>query len=134
MEQLHARCGDWRTEPDGLEIRSILSEDDTYLRWAPREYSEVAIRLGAAPSLGGAVRMTQLARDLIDVAIDHGGSFPIALTPQATRTQAEACYPRLKAFLAEKRRRDPAERITNAWYSRYRGLFFGEDVEVRWGR
>lgn len=134
MEQLHARCEEWRTTPEGLEMRRILEEDETYLRWAPREYAEVGIKFGASASIGGAVRAAQLARDLIDVAIEHGGSFPIATTPHATRAQAEACYPRLKAFLAEKRRLDPAERITNAWYNRYRGLLFGEKVDVRWGR
>ena len=134
MEQLNARCEEWRTAPDGLEMRRTLEEDETYLRWAPREYAEIGIKLGTSASIGSAVRSAQLARDLIDVAIQHGGSFPIASTPQATRTQAEACYPRLRAFLAEKRRLDPAERITNAWYNRYRDLLFGEKVDVRWGR
>jgi hypothetical protein len=134
IEQLNARCEEWRTTPEALEVRRILDEDETFLRWAPREYAEIAIRLGTGASIGGAVRMTQLARDLIDVAIAHGGSFPIATTTQATRAQAEACYPRLKAFLAEKRRLDPADRLTNAWYSRYRGLLLAERVQVRWGK
>jgi hypothetical protein len=115
-------------------VRRISEEDETYLRWAPREYAEIGIRLGSSSSIGGAVRMTQLARDLIDVAIEHGGSFPIATTMQATRAQAEACYPRLKEFLAEKRRIDPANRLTNAWYNRYRRLLLAEQVQVRWGQ
>jgi len=134
LEQLNARCEEWRTSPEGLEVRRILEEDETYLRWAPREYAEVGIRLGSPASIGGAVRIAQLARDLIDVAIAHGGSFPIATTPHATRAQAEACYPRLRAFLAEKRQLDPTDRITNAWYARYRSLLYAENVEVRWGR
>ena len=133
MGELHARCEEWRTSPEGLEVRRVLDEDETYLRWAPQEYAEIAIRLGKPASIGGAVRMAQLARDLIDVAIAHGGSFPIASTPYATRAQAEACYPRLRDFLAEKRRLDPAERLSNAWYARYRGLIYGESVAVRWG-
>lgn len=134
MEQLNARCEEWRVSPEGLEVRRIQGDDETYLPWAAREYSEIGIRLGAAASIGGAVRVAQLARDLIDVAIAHGGSFPIAATLQATKAQVEACYPRLKAFLAEKRRIDPYERLTNAWYSRYRTLLHGESLEVRWGR
>jgi hypothetical protein len=108
--------------PTGSKVRRILKEDETYLPWAPREYVEVGIHLGRPTSIGGAVRSAQLAQDLIDVAIAHGGSFPIASTPQATRAQTEACYPRLRDFLAEKRRIDPAERLTNAWYARYRAL------------
>lgn len=134
LEQLHARCEEWRTEPEGLQMRRILKEDQTFLAWAPRDYTEISIQLGTPTSISQAVRLEQAARDLIDIAIEHGGSFPIASTPQATLTQAEACYPRLKEFLAEKRRIDPAERITNRWYARYRGLLTARNVQVRWGR
>lgn len=134
MQDLDARCEEWRTSPEGLELRQVREEDETYLRWAPRAYAEVGIRLGKAASIGGAVRAAQLARDLIDVAVAHGGSFPIASTPQASRVQVDACYPRLREFLQEKRQLDPSERITNAWYSRYRGMLSAEKVEVRWGK
>jgi hypothetical protein len=134
IEQLNARCEEWRTSPQGLEVRHVREEEETYLRWAPRRYVEVGIRLGTPTSIGGAVRAAQLSRDLIDIAIAHGGSFPIATTAHATRAQAEACYPRLREFLAEKRRIDPAERLTNAWYTRYRGMLYGESVAVRWGK
>lgn len=81
MDQLRARCEEWRTSLDGLEVRRILEEGETYLRWAPREYAEIGVRLGTPASLGGAVRATLVAQDLIDVAIAHEGSFPIATTP-----------------------------------------------------
>ena len=41
--------------------------------------------------------------------------------------------PRLSAFLAEKRRIDPAERLTNFWYQHYRKLF-SPPCDVRWAR
>jgi hypothetical protein len=78
------------------------------------------------------VRTAQLRRELIDAAIAAGGSFPIACTPDASREQIEACYPQLKAFLAEKRRFDPHERVVNAWYLHQRELLRRESVEVRW--
>ena len=134
IDQLRARCEEWRMTVDGLEVRRIVEEDETYLQWASREYAEIGVRLGPPASLGGAVRAAQVARDLIDIAIAHGGSFPIATTPQASRAQVEVCYPRLKEFLAEKRRIDPSARLTNAWYARYCGLLLGDSVEVRWGR
>ena len=97
-------------------------EQDSFLRWARREYAAITLRLAEPPVLGVAVRATQLRHSLIDAAIAHGGSFPLACTREATRAQVEACYPQLRAFLAEKRRVDPAERLTNAWYRHYRNL------------
>jgi hypothetical protein len=76
---------------------------------------------------------TQLRQSLIDAAIGHGGSFPVSCTPEATRAQVESCYPQLRAFLAEKRRIDPAERLTNFWYQHHRKLF-SPACEVRWAR
>ena len=134
MEQLRARCEEWRMTLGGLEVRRVVEEDETYLQWASREYAEIGVLLGRSASLGGAVRAAQVAQELIDIAIAHGGSFPIATTPQASRAQVEACYPRLREFLAEKRRIDPTGRLTNAWYNRYCGLLLGERLEVRWSR
>ena len=49
----------------------------------------------------------------------------------ATREQAETCYPQLRSFLSEKRRVDPAEKLTNAWYRYYRNLFARSACAVR---
>lgn len=126
------RCGEWRVPMPGVGVRRTLQEKDSFLRWARREYAAVTVSLATPGALGVAVRMTQLRRALIDAAIAHGGSFAVACTPDATRAQTEVCYPELKAFLAEKRRVDPAERFTNAWYWHYRGLFARQDCAVRW--
>ena len=126
------RCGEWRVPMPGVGLRRTLQEKDSFLRWARREYTAVTLSLGQPAVLGTAVRMTQLRRELIDAAIGHGGSFAVASTPEATRAQTEACYPELKTFLAEKRRVDPSERFTNAWYWHYRNLFAREQCAVRW--
>lgn len=124
-------CAQWRMELAGIEVRNTAAEDDSFLRWAQRDYAALALRLGAPPVLGAAVRATQLRRDLIAAAIARGGSFAVACTPEASRAQAEACYPQLAQFLAEKRRLDPCERIVNPWYLHYRGLFSGRGCAVR---
>jgi hypothetical protein len=126
------RCTDWRVPLQSVSVRKTLGEEETYLRWARRDYSELRLSLMQPHGLGGAVRTAQLRRELIDAAIAVDGSFPIASTPDATREQTEACYPQLKSFLAEKRRFDPHERVVNAWYARQRDLLGRENVDVRW--
>jgi hypothetical protein len=115
-----------------VTARNISGEDETFLRWARREYTELRLCLAQPRGLGGAVRSAQLRRELIDAAIASGGGFPIASTPDATREQTEACYPELKSFLAQKRRFDPHERVVNAWYLHQRDLLRREQLDVRW--
>lgn len=117
-----ARCADWRVAIDAEEVRQTRCEHDTFLRWARRDYAEVALQLGRRGTLGASAKAMQVRRELIDAAIGAGGAFPIACTPEATREQTEACYPQLGRFLAEKRRFDRDERLVNPWYLRQRSL------------
>lgn len=133
LVEARRRCAEWRLPLAGVEVRRTAPEDDSFLRWARREYAALTLRLAPPAELGVAVRTTQLRQSLIDAAIGHGGSFPVSCTPEATRAQVETCYPQLRAFLAEKRRIDPAERLTNFWYQHYRTLF-SPACEVRWAR
>ncbi|HEX5477276.1 MAG TPA: hypothetical protein VFX09_05430, partial [Burkholderiales bacterium] len=134
MAQARACCAEWRADIDKIEVRRTLDESDTVLCWARREYAAVSLGLSTPPTLGGAVRSTQLRRQLIDAAISHDGSFAIHGTPEATREQALACYPGLRTLLAEKRRIDPGERLCNPWYRHHRTLLEHRACEVRWNR
>ena len=131
LEDARSHCADWRMPLRGIELRRTQQEEDSFLRWARRDYAVVTLHLGAALSIGAAVRATQLRQALLDAAIARGGSFPLWETSEATRAQVEACYPQLRAFLAEKRRVDPAGRLVNPWYRHYRALLEREACEVR---
>lgn len=134
LADARSRCGEWRSPVEGVRVRRTLGEDETVLRWARREYAAVTLLLPRRQTLGGAVRDTQLRRELIDVAIAHGGSYPIACTPEATRAQAQACYPELRNLLAEKRRVDPAGKLSNEWYRHHCSLLGREECRSRWNR
>ncbi len=116
------RCGDWRVGIEAEAVRTTRGEQETFLRWAQRDYAEVALRLTRHGNLGASLKAIQVRRALIDAAIAAGGAFHIACTPEATREQTEACYPQLRRFLAEKRRFDRGERLVNPWYRRQRAL------------
>ena len=126
-------CAEWRLELASLAARRVRADEETFLRLRGREYCEVSLGVAEAANLGAQVRMTQLKRGLIDLAISCGGGFPIACTPEATREQTDACYPQLAGFLAEQRRIDPHERWGNAWLRHQRSLLAREPCEVRWG-
>jgi len=132
IAEARSRFTEWRIAMENPTLRHVMQEDETFLRWARREYAEISLRVPEPGTIGASVRTTQLRRGLVDAAIAHGGGFPIACTPEATRAQTEACYPQLRAFLAQKRLFDPAERIVNPWYLHYRKLFGQEPCAVRW--
>jgi len=134
LGEARGRCADWRVGLHGITVRHTLAEDETFLCWARREYAAVSLAVEQLPTLGGAVRTTQLRRELIAASIACGGSFAIDRTPDATREQVEACYPQLKALLAEKRRMDPEAKISNGWYRHHRSLLARESCAVRWNR
>lgn len=131
LDDARALCDEWRMPLAGARLRRTREENETFLRWARRDYAALALHFAEPPVLGAAVRATQLRRNLVDAAIARGGSFPLHCTPEATRAQAQACYPELPRFLAEKRRLDPAERLVNPWYRHYRRLFSSERLAVR---
>jgi FAD/FMN-containing dehydrogenase len=134
VAKARALCEEWRIELQSIEVRRTMQETDSFLCWARRPYADVVLSLGSRPAIGGAVRATQVARALIDAAIAMEGSFPIARTPLATRSQVELCYPQLAEFLREKRRIDPHERLSNAWYRHYRNLMGRPSCAVRFGK
>ncbi len=128
-----ACCGDWRTPLRAVEVRDTAAEEDSFLRWASRAFTQVKLHFAPCEGLGARVRLTQLRREIIDAAIERGGRFHISTTLEATREQLDACYPQLAEFLEHKRRFDPHERLTNGWYLHQRRLLAGESCEVRWG-
>jgi len=125
-------CEEWRAAIARTKVLRTRSEDETLLRWAKRDYAAVTLGLALPSPLGACVRGLQAWHALIDCAIGVGGSFPIASTRAATRAQLETCYPELRAVLAEKTRRDPDDRIRNAWYRHHRRLLDAAPVTVRW--
>jgi len=116
-----------------LEARPAKAETETMLRWACREFVVLDVEIAARPTLGASVAAAQLCARLIDVSIEAGGSFMPASLPRATRAQAEACYPMLGEFLAEKRRLDPAERVRTPWVLEAVRVWRGERCRVRFG-
>ena len=134
IDRARAALDERRCALTRLEVRRSLPEDETFLRWARREFAALRIEYRARSTLGACAAAAQLRRHLIDLALGAGGGIAPAHLPNASRAQAAACFPMLGALLAEKRRCDPAERLLGAWYCGVRDLWRREACEVRWSR
>lgn len=118
----------------GISVRRYQAEAETSLRWATREWAGVTVRFGSKTTIGARVAAAEVRRALLGLALARGGSFPIRDLRDATRRQLETCYPMIDAFLADKRRSDPGERLHNAWYRRLVATLRAELGAVRWGK
>jgi hypothetical protein len=134
VAQARVELGERRCRLARLEARRTLREEATFLRWAQHDYAAIAIEYCTRGTVGGCVNGTELRAKLIDLAIADGGRLAPQCLPHATRAQAAHCYPMLGAFLAEKRRYDPHERVTGAWYRAVRDLWRREPCVARWSR
>lgn len=103
-------------------VRLIERDTDTFLAWARQPWACVVLNLHVDHTPAAIAAAGDAFRALIDVAIDHGGSYYLTYHRWARRDQAERCHPRLRAFLDEKARRDPSGLFQSDWYRRHREM------------
>ena len=106
-------------------VRLIEKDDETFLAWARDRYACVIFNLHVDHTPGDIERAADAFRALIDLGIEHGGSYYLTYHRWARRDQVERCYPQLPAFLALKREHDPGEVFQSNWYRHYREMFAG---------
>jgi FAD/FMN-containing dehydrogenase len=117
-----------RSGPDVIygTVRLIERDDESVLAWAREPWACIVFNLCVAHTPEGKERAAAAFRSLIDLAMERGGSYFLTYHRWARRDQVEACHPRLREFLAAKRRHDPEERFQSDWYRHYREMMNGE--------
>ena len=104
-------------------IRFIEKDDECYLAWAKDSYACVIFNLHTAHSAGALEKTATDFRQLIDRAIQYGGSYYLTYHRWATRAQIEKCYPQFVDFLRLKKKYDREELFQSDWYRHYRSIF-----------
>ena len=104
-------------------VRLIERDEETFLAWARDRYACVIFNLHIEHTPAAIEAAASAFRDLIDLGIQHGGSYYLTYHRWARRDQVERCYPQFTEFLAFKRRHDPDEVFQSNWYRHYRAMF-----------
>jgi FAD/FMN-containing dehydrogenase len=97
-------------------IRLIEREAETFLAWATEPWACVVFNVCVEHSRSGIEQAKSAFRNLIQIAINHGGSYYLTYHKWATVDQLLACYPQFPEFLAHKQRFDPDEIFVSNWY------------------
>jgi FAD binding domain len=134
LKDIRSLAEERRVALHGITVRRYQPDEYACLGWAGQEWAGVEVRFGAKATIGACVAAAEVRRALLAAALAHGGAFPLRDLRDASRRQLEACYPKVAAFLADKRRGDPAERLQNAWYRSLLATMRSEPCEVRWAK
>jgi len=104
-------------------VRLIERDDETFLAWARERYACVIFNLHVEHTPKAIAAAADAFRALIDLGIEHGGSYYLTYHRWARKDQVERCYPQMREFLALKRQHDPGEVFQSNWYRHYRDMF-----------
>jgi FAD binding domain len=104
-------------------IRLIERDEESILAWAREPWVCTVMNLHVDHRPDGIAKAADDFRRLIDRAIEFGGSYFLTYHRWASRTQVNACHPRMVEFLRAKRRHDPAEAFQSDWYRHHKEMF-----------
>lgn len=107
-------------------IRLIERDDETFLAWAREDFACVVFNLHVEHSAAGIEKTKAAFVQLIDRAIERGGSFYLTYHRWATKRQILSCYPQMSEFLRLKKQFDRDEIFQSDWYRHHKNLLDGE--------
>jgi len=109
--------------PDLLNVtvRDVRHDSDTLLAYAQGEDDVFGLVLlfEQAAHRAAAARAGAITRDLIEAALQMGGTYYLPYRLDATPEQFRRCYPQAAEFFTLKRRYDPDESFQNEFYQTY---------------
>ncbi len=97
----------------------VVHDEEVLLDYAGGERFSVVLYLSQEVSAEGNRDMALLNQELIESALDLGGTFYLPYQQHYTQAQLQRAYPMVEEFFALKRRHDPGMLFMNSFYSRY---------------
>jgi FAD/FMN-containing dehydrogenase len=108
-------------------IRLIKTDTETFLPWAKQDYACIVLNLRVEHSELGLKKARSDFQLLIDVALNHDGSYFLTYHRWARKDQLLEAYPQFPMFLELKLKYDPQEMFQSDWYRFYKEMFSNND-------
>ncbi|MEO6052818.1 MAG: FAD-binding oxidoreductase, partial [Chthoniobacterales bacterium] len=110
-----------RHKPDLLNItvRNVEPDEDTFLCYAREEVFGLVMLFHQKRDEAAENAMRDFTRELIDVALDCGGTYYLPYRPHATLEQFKRGYPQARKFFRFKQLYDPDGVFENEFFVKY---------------
>ena len=102
-----------------VSIRHATPDPGTLLTWAPREVFAFVVYYKQGTDSASRQATGRWTRELIDAALNVGGSDYLPYQLHATEAQFRRAYPRAPEFFALKKRLDPSNKFRNMLWDKY---------------
>jgi FAD/FMN-containing dehydrogenase len=102
-----------------VSVRHAPPDVDATMAWAREAVFSWVIYYKQGTSAAAQAAVRQWTRALIDLALQHGGTYYLPYQRHATQAQFAAAYPQAAQFQATRRTWDPHGRMTNALWQQY---------------
>jgi FAD/FMN-containing dehydrogenase len=100
-------------------VRYIAPNGDSFLNYARLDYFAVVLYINVKSSLAGQSAAGEMTRELIDLAVEDGGTFYLPYVLYYDKSELAAAYPKIDEFFDMKREYDPGELFMNGFYAKY---------------
>jgi FAD/FMN-containing dehydrogenase len=101
-------------------VRYVAPNDTPALAYAPRKATFAIIQMSNVPlSRDGQTRAEQVTRNLVDAALDYGGTYYLTYQLYPTAEQLHRAYPKARHAFERKRFYDPDEIFSSQFYEKY---------------
>ncbi len=103
-----------------ITVRYVNHEEGPVLSYSDEELFALVLLINQGLSEQEQKKTERIVRKMVDVTLDHGGSYYLPYMSYPTREQLHRAYPRADEFFSKKLEYDPEERFTNFFYEEYK--------------
>lgn len=102
-----------------ITIRYVEHNDESLMSYAKDDMFALVMLINQGTDNESKENTGRVIRDMINVTLDHNGSYYLPYYGYPTKTQLFEAYPRTKEFFQLKKKYDPDNRFMNLFYEEY---------------
>lgn len=102
-----------------ITIRYVEKNENAVLSYAKDDMFALVLLINQGRSESEIKKTKAVIEKMIDVTLQHEGSYYLPYYSYPTKQQVREAYPRIEEFFQKKREKDPQERFVNLFYKEY---------------